>query len=58
LHDLDFETYNDHRMAMAIAPLAIQYNSITINNPNVVHKSYPAFWDDIQQVGLKVETAI
>jgi 3-phosphoshikimate 1-carboxyvinyltransferase len=55
LHDLDFETHNDHRMAMSLTPLAIPYRSIIINNPEVVRKSYPVFWDDIQQLGFSIE---
>lgn len=45
-------TYNDHRMAMAFAPLAVK-TSIGIENPNVVTKSYPSFWEDMQQCGIK-----
>jgi 3-phosphoshikimate 1-carboxyvinyltransferase len=45
-------TYNDHRMAMAFAPLSLIFNGISIENPGVVHKSYPHFWDDMQQVGF------
>jgi 3-phosphoshikimate 1-carboxyvinyltransferase len=55
LHDLDFDTYNDHRMAMAEVVLAIPYKTITINNPDVVRKSYPGFWDDLKQLGFGVE---
>lgn len=58
LHDLEFETYNDHRMAMALAPLAMVYRSIYIDNPLVVSKSYPHFWDDIQQLGFQVESVL
>lgn len=58
LHDLDFETYNDHRMAMAATPLAITHKSVTINKPEVVRKSYPQFWEDIQQLGFSVEETI
>lgn len=46
-------TYNDHRMAMAFAPLAIK-RSITIQDAGVVSKSYPAFWDDLRQLGFKI----
>jgi 3-phosphoshikimate 1-carboxyvinyltransferase len=56
LHDLDFETYNDHRMAMAEVVLAIPYKTITINNPEVVAKSYPGFWEDLKQLGFAVES--
>ena len=48
--DSNFEanilTYNDHRMAMAFAPLALKMKSVTIENPEVVSKSYPEFWKD------------
>ncbi|KAF2519906.1 3-phosphoshikimate 1-carboxyvinyltransferase [Flavobacterium salilacus subsp. salilacus] len=46
-------TYNDHRMAMAFAPLALK-TAITINNAEVVSKSYPAFWDDIEKLGFTI----
>ena len=41
------DTYDDHRMAMAFAPVAMRTGSISINNPEVVSKSYPTFWNDI-----------
>lgn len=44
-----FSTYNDHRMAMAFAPLAL-LGEIEIEDPNVVIKSYPKFWEDIGQL--------
>jgi 3-phosphoshikimate 1-carboxyvinyltransferase len=44
------ETYEDHRMAMAFAPLVLKLPSLTIRDPNVVEKSYPTFWADIQKV--------
>lgn len=46
-------TYDDHRMAMAFAPLAM-LSDVIIEEPNVVVKSYPSFWDDIKKV-LNVE---
>lgn len=46
------ETYHDHRMAMAFAPLAIPFGKITIDKPLVVTKSYPGFWDDIMKAGF------
>ncbi len=46
-----FETYEDHRMAMALAPLALKL-PITIEDPEVVRKSYPGFWDDLAKAGL------
>ena len=51
-------TYSDHRMAMAFAPLALVYDEIVIENPDVVEKSYPHFWDDLKTVGFKVELFI
>lgn len=47
------ETYDDHRMAMAFAPVAMQ-QSIIIEEPGVVAKSYPSFWDDMARI-LSVE---
>lgn len=48
-------TYNDHRMAMAFAPLAIRV-PLCIKDADVVSKSYPAFWDDLQVLGFTVNT--
>lgn len=47
------QTYNDHRMAMAFAPLGI-CTPITILDATVVTKSYPNFWNDLQQVGFQL----
>jgi 3-phosphoshikimate 1-carboxyvinyltransferase len=49
-------TYQDHRMAMAFAPLALACPSIDIEDHNVVAKSYPAFWEDLAKVGFGVES--
>jgi 3-phosphoshikimate 1-carboxyvinyltransferase len=46
-------TYNDHRMAMAFAPLAIKV-PIIIENAEVVSKSYPDFWEDMKKLGFNV----
>ncbi len=48
------ETYQDHRMAMAFAPLVFK-TPIIINKPNVVTKSYATFWEDLKKSGVKVE---
>jgi 3-phosphoshikimate 1-carboxyvinyltransferase len=48
-----FKTYEDHRMAMAFAPLALLM-PIEIEEPMVVIKSYPDFWTDFQQLGLTI----
>lgn len=53
--DVVISTYNDHRMAMSFAPLACKYASLKLENPDVVDKSYPAFWDDILQAGFELE---
>ncbi len=51
---LQFSTYNDHRMAMSFAPLVIKYGEIEIENPGVVKKSYPGFWDDLKTIGFEI----
>jgi 3-phosphoshikimate 1-carboxyvinyltransferase len=48
-------TYDDHRMAMAFAPLALLIPQIEVEDAKVVEKSYPAFWTDLQKVGFEVE---
>lgn len=52
--DIIVNTYEDHRMAMAFAPLAILSN-ISIDNPEVVNKSYPNFWKDLEKSGISVD---
>lgn len=49
-------TYDDHRMAMAIAPLAIRMGPVEIEDKDVVEKSYPGFWKDLQKVGFGLTT--
>lgn len=49
-----FETYNDHRMAMCMAPLAVKY-PIQIKNEMVVEKSYPTFWEDWKSLGFEIK---
>lgn len=51
-------TYNDHRMAMAFAPLVFVLKEIKIKNPEVVSKSYPQFWEHLKQLGVKIERII
>jgi 3-phosphoshikimate 1-carboxyvinyltransferase len=48
-------TYKDHRMALGMAPLSIKAGEITIEDPDVISKSYPGFWDDLKQAGFGVE---
>jgi 3-phosphoshikimate 1-carboxyvinyltransferase len=46
-------TYNDHRMAMAFAPLALK-TTLNIENAAVVSKSYPNFWNDLEHIGFEI----
>ena len=48
------DTYEDHRMAMAFAPACLVCPSIRINEPQVVSKSYPRYWDDLQAAGFGI----
>lgn len=50
-----FETYEDHRMAMGLAPLAMLGESIQIEDAGVVVKSFPQFWKQMTQIGFTVE---
>ncbi|WP_026775831.1 3-phosphoshikimate 1-carboxyvinyltransferase [Polaribacter sp. Hel_I_88] len=50
--NIAIKTYNDHRMAMAFAPLALKV-PVKILNAEVVTKSYQKFWDDMQQIGIQ-----
>ena len=52
--NIAIKTYNDHRMAMAFAPLALKV-PIKILNAEVVTKSFQKFWKDLQQVGIQIE---
>ena len=54
-NDLEICTYEDHRMAMAFAPLVL-FTNIKIQEPDVVNKSYPSFWEDLKKVGVKIDT--
>jgi len=52
--DAAIDTYEDHRMALAFAPAALRLGSIRINNPQVVTKSYPGYWEDLKSVGFQL----
>lgn len=52
--DACIATYDDHRMAMAFAPLALLRPGLRIAHPEVVSKSYPAFWTDLTAVGADI----
>ena len=49
------DTYEDHRMALAFAPAALCIEGLRINNPQVVTKSYPKYWEDLGQAGFQLE---
>lgn len=51
---LIIQTYDDHRMAMAFAPLALVFDSIEIEEPEVVEKSYPEFWQHLGEQGFSI----
>ena len=51
---IEFKSYHDHRMAMAFAPLALIYPEVKIENPSVVKKSYPDYWNDMKALGFDV----
>ncbi|MCO5230388.1 MAG: hypothetical protein M9958_04435 [Chitinophagales bacterium] len=48
-------TYEDHRMAMSFAPLSLVTDKIVIEEPHVVTKSYPMFWEDLKKLGFGIE---
>jgi 3-phosphoshikimate 1-carboxyvinyltransferase len=52
--NVSIATYNDHRMAMAFAPLSLKV-PIIIKEAEVVSKSYPGFWDDLKSIGFQIK---
>ncbi|MCU4175697.1 3-phosphoshikimate 1-carboxyvinyltransferase [Carboxylicivirga sp. N1Y90] len=54
--EISIDTYKDHRMAMAFAPAILKENNVLINDPMVVTKSYPLYWQDLETIGIKHET--
>lgn len=50
---ITIHTYEDHRMAMAFAPIAL-HTELIIEDPVVVHKSYPRYWDNLEQTGIQL----
>ena len=53
--NFNFETYGDHRMALSLAPLALKCKSVTLNNPEVVNKSYRTFWEDLRNMSFDIQ---
>ena len=54
-NEQSFAIYDDHRMALSFATLAMKLDSVTIEDPEVVKKSYPGFWNDLKSVGFIIE---
>ena len=52
---VSIDTYEDHRMALAFAPYVMKKEGLVINNPQVVSKSYPKYWEDLKAAGFKIE---
>lgn len=50
-----FGTYEDHRMAMAFAPLSLRIREVELEDMNVVEKSYPDFWKDLEKAGFTIK---
>ncbi len=53
--EVSVKTYNDHRIALCLAPLAMKSGVITIEDADVVKKSYPDYWDDLKEAGFTLE---
>lgn len=49
------DTYEDHRMALAFAPAAFRMKNVKINRPQVVTKSYPGYWSDLEKIGFSIK---
>lgn len=54
--EVKIETYDDHRMAMAFAILGLRRGGISIEDPGCVSKSYPSFWNDLEEVAAMSRT--
>ena len=49
------ETHNDHRMAMSFALCGLKAENVVINNPEVSSKSFPIYWEKLQEIGVEIE---
>ncbi len=54
-HSKDFNCYDDHRIAMALAPLAYKFGEIEIIGADSVIKSFPNFWEEFSKLGFRIE---
>jgi 3-phosphoshikimate 1-carboxyvinyltransferase len=55
---IEFNVLGDHRVAMALAPLSILGITVSIENPRVVSKSYPCYWEDYKRVGYNIDQPV
>ncbi|TRX70853.1 3-phosphoshikimate 1-carboxyvinyltransferase [Carboxylicivirga sp. M1479] len=55
--EIVIDTYKDHRMAMAFAPAAYKFPQLVINDPMVITKSYPNYWEDVAMAGINSTSA-
>lgn len=53
--EIVFKTYEDHRMAMCLAPLSLKYDNIYIEKPEVISKSNPLFWKLLKKIGFNLK---
>jgi 3-phosphoshikimate 1-carboxyvinyltransferase len=55
IHGAEIDTHNDHRIAMSFALAGTKIPGVVINNPNVVNKSFPEFWDKLEKLGVQIK---
>lgn len=53
--DMVISTYHDHRMAMSFAPFVLLLDRVIINDAEVISKSYPTFWEDMNAIGIRTQ---
>lgn len=51
---IKFSSHNDHRMAMALAPLALVFDEVIIDDETVVKKSFPNYWEELKKLGFEI----
>ena len=51
----EFSSHNDHRIAMALAPVAVYVPGVVIDGCEAVSKSYPDYWRQLQKIGFRIE---
>ncbi len=58
IETIEISSHNDHRVAMCLAPLVMIYQSLDLDVPSVVVKSFPTFWQEVSKLGIKLGEAI